>query len=221
MLNLVDDDGDAAKISLASSFFNPSFYNSRDIAEVLRGLAAQKAQEVDSLVINEARNFLMRAPNGPAFDLAALNIQRGLDHGVGDYNTVRSSYGLAEVESFADITSDSDVQQALTDAHGDELSNNAFVVADDGEAMSEVSTESGTTSGSTAGSVAHVAPRPRPRLSATFRRWSSSRRQSWSRAAAARCGRSARRRTLRGLMFTPQSGFVQPRLAGCRGDSAA
>ena len=119
MLNLVDDDGDAAKISLASSFFSPSFYNSRDIAEVLRGFAAQKAQQVDALVINEVRNFLIRAPNGPAFDLVALNIQRGRDHGIGDYNSVRSAYGLSEVESFADITSDSDVQQALTDAYGD------------------------------------------------------------------------------------------------------
>ncbi len=119
MLNLVDDDGESEKISLASSFFSPSFYKSRDIAEVLRGFAAQKAQEVDSLVINEVRNFLMRAPNGPAFDLPALNIQRGRDHGIGDYNTVRDAYGLSEVESFADITSNSDVQQTLTDAYGD------------------------------------------------------------------------------------------------------
>ena len=118
-LNLLDDDGESEKISLASSFFSPSFYNSHDIAEVLRGFAAQQAQDVDSLVINEVRNFLQREPHGIAFDLVSLNIQRGRDHGVGDYNTVRSAYGLTEVTGFADISSDADVQQALEDAYGD------------------------------------------------------------------------------------------------------
>ena len=118
-LNLLDADGTSEKISLASSFFSPSFYNGHGISEVLRGFAAQQAQDVDALVINEVRNFLQREPHGIAFDLVALNLQRGRDHGVGDYNTVRSAYGLSEVESFADISSDPDVRQALEDAYGD------------------------------------------------------------------------------------------------------
>ncbi|WP_419921799.1 peroxidase family protein [Candidatus Poriferisodalis sp.] len=118
-LNLLDADGTSEKISLASSFFSPSFYNGHGISEVLRGFAAQGAQEVDALVINEVRNFLQREPHGIAFDLVALNLQRGRDHGIGDYNTVRSAYGLTPVESFADISSDPDVQQALEDAYGD------------------------------------------------------------------------------------------------------
>jgi len=129
----------------------------------------------------------------------------GLDPGVGDDNTVRSAYGLSEVESFADITSDSDVQKALTDAYVDMDDLDLWPAA-----LAEDHLE-GASVGETLQAV----------IGDQFRRWSSSRRQSWSRAAAARCGRSARRRTLRGLMFTPQSGFVQPRLAGCRGDSAA
>ena len=52
------------------------------------------------------------------FDLAALNIQRGRDHGVGDYNTVRLAFGLSAVESFAEISSDPAVQQALMEAYG-------------------------------------------------------------------------------------------------------
>ncbi|WP_423916569.1 peroxidase family protein [Candidatus Poriferisodalis sp.] len=118
-LNLLDADGESEKLSLASSFFSPSFYNGHGISEVLRGFAAQQAQDVDSQVINEVRNFLQREPHGIAFDLVALNIQRGRDHGVGDYNTVRSAYGLTAVESFADISSDPDVQQALEDAYAD------------------------------------------------------------------------------------------------------
>ncbi|XP_060604820.1 dual oxidase 1-like [Ruditapes philippinarum] len=36
-------------------------------------------------------------------DLAALNIQRGRDHGISDYNTVRESYGLKKIEKWEDI----------------------------------------------------------------------------------------------------------------------
>lgn len=118
-LNLVDDDGESSQISLRNAFFDPSFYDDHSIAEVLRGFAAQRAQEVDAKVIDDIRNFLLRGPHGPAFDLAALNIQRSRDHGVADYNTVRSAYGLDPASSFADITSDADVQQALEDAYGD------------------------------------------------------------------------------------------------------
>ena len=33
----------------------------------------------------------------------ALNIQRGRDHGLPDYNTAREEYGLERVTSFEDI----------------------------------------------------------------------------------------------------------------------
>ena len=117
-LLLLNADGEADQISLARAFFNPSFVEEHGISPILRGLSAQPAQEVDTLVIDEARNMLLKEPQGRMFDLAALNIQRGRDHGVGDYNTVRGAYGLSAAESFADITSDPAVQQALMLAYG-------------------------------------------------------------------------------------------------------
>ncbi|MDE0497272.1 MAG: peroxidase family protein [Acidimicrobiaceae bacterium] len=117
-LHLLDDDGESSHVGLREAFFRPAFYDDHDIAEVLRGFAAQQAQNVDALVIDDVRNFLMRGPGGPAFDLVALNIQRGRDHGLSDFNTVREAYGLDPVASFADISSDAGVQQALTDAYG-------------------------------------------------------------------------------------------------------
>ena len=63
--------------------------------------------------------MLLKGPNGPAFDLVALNIQRGRDHGVGDLNSVRMAYSLPSVKSFIDISSDPSVQRTLMQAYGD------------------------------------------------------------------------------------------------------
>ena len=118
-LLLIAADGEQDRISLARAFFNPSLVEYHGISAILRGLASQSAQAVDSQVIDEVRNMLLRGPTGPAFDLAALNIQRGRDHGVDDLNSVRRAYDLPSVESFADISSDPGVQQALMQAYGD------------------------------------------------------------------------------------------------------
>lgn len=112
-LLIVDPDGATTRRSLAESFFNPDFVRDTGISAVLRGLATNRAQQVDSKVIGEVRNFLLRGPTGPKFDLVSLNIQRGRDHGLADFNTVRRAYGLAPVDSFADISSDVTVQRAL------------------------------------------------------------------------------------------------------------
>ena len=63
------------------------------------------------------RNFLFGPPGSGGFDLASLNIQRGRDHGLPSYNTVRDELGLGRVNSFSDISSDTDVQQKLQDAY--------------------------------------------------------------------------------------------------------
>jgi len=128
-LLLVDDEGQRIQQSLPESFFTPAFIRDNGISMVLRGLAGQKAQEVDSKVIDEVRNFLLRGPMGPRFDLVSLNIQRGRDHGLADFNTVRQAYGLDPVESFADISSDADVQSALRFVYGDVSDLDLWVAA--------------------------------------------------------------------------------------------
>ena len=51
--------------------------------------------------------------------LAALNMQRGRDHGIADYNTIRRAYGLPSALTFSDVSSDPRVRHALTQAYGD------------------------------------------------------------------------------------------------------
>ena len=104
--------------ALKDAFFNPRLiHKGGGIKSILRGLASQQAQEVDNKVVDAVRNFLFGNPGEGGFDLASANIQRGRDHGLADYNTVRQSYGLTPLVTFSDIPSDSDVRDALADAY--------------------------------------------------------------------------------------------------------
>ena len=118
-LLLVDRFGDEREVSLLEAFFNPSMLMEEGISGLLRGLVRQQAQAVDPLVVDEIRNLLFGPPGSPGRDLAALNIQRGRDHGLPDHNTTRSAYGLAPARTFADVSSDPDAQDALERAYGD------------------------------------------------------------------------------------------------------
>ena len=100
-------------LELKDAFFNPSNITSVGIEPLLKGLASQAAQEIDNQVVDGVRNFLFGPPGAGGFDLASLNIQRGRDHGLADYNTMRQDYGLPAVSLFTDITSDTAVSDAL------------------------------------------------------------------------------------------------------------
>jgi peroxidase len=52
----------------------------------------------------------------------SLNIQRGRDHGIPSYNDLRVGLLLSPATSFADISSNSAVQQALSDAYDGDVS---------------------------------------------------------------------------------------------------
>ena len=112
-------DGEEQAMSLAEVFFTPSVVTELGISGFLRGLSTQTAQQVDAKVVDEIRNLLFGVPGGPGRDLASLNIQRGRDHGVPSYNDVRGAYGLPPARTFADITSNPEVQEQLRRAYGD------------------------------------------------------------------------------------------------------
>jgi peroxidase len=100
--------------ALKDAFFNPRLiHRGGGIEPILRGLATQPAQEMDNQIVDGVRNFLFGEPGQGGFDLAALNIQRGRDHGLADYNTVGKAYGLRPVKKFSDITADPGLQAAL------------------------------------------------------------------------------------------------------------
>lgn len=105
-------------LALRDAFFNPSrIIDEGGIDPVLRGLAKQAAQAVDTRVIDDVRNFLFGAPGSGGFDLVSLNIQRGRDHGLPSYNDVREILGFSRALNFADISSDPDTQARLALAY--------------------------------------------------------------------------------------------------------
>lgn len=95
-------------LPLREAFFTaPSVLDrKRALDPILRGLASQAHQRIDSVIVEDLRNFLFGQPGQGGFDLAALNIQRGRDHGLPSYNDMREHMGLPRVTSFHDITSD-------------------------------------------------------------------------------------------------------------------
>jgi peroxidase len=113
-----DKAGNLSSLGLQDCFFNPALISGDyDISSFLRGLALQQAQELDNKVVNEVRNFLFGPPGAGGFDLVSLNIQRGRDHGIPDYNSVRKAYKLTPKASFSEVTSNNEVQNQLAQAY--------------------------------------------------------------------------------------------------------
>ena len=102
-------------ILLAKDFFKPNQITSVGIEPFLRGLARQRAEEIDGLIVDAVRNFSPTTAHG--FDLAALNIQRGRDQGLPRFNQVRLDYGLSAFTTFSQITSDTGMQAKLAAAY--------------------------------------------------------------------------------------------------------
>ncbi len=108
-------------LSLRDAFFSPDELSrsiGHGIEPLLRGLAAQVAEDVDVRVVDDVRNFLFGLPGEGGFDLPSLNIQRGRDHGLPSYNEMRLDFGLAP-RSFEEITSDPAIQLRLSDTYDD------------------------------------------------------------------------------------------------------
>ncbi|PFX31144.1 Peroxidasin [Stylophora pistillata] len=92
------------------TFFDPSPLYSKSgsgMTGILLGLVTQASQKIDRFFTPAVReNLLMKGStfDGIVGDLAAINIQRGRDHGLPPYNQFRESCGLGRASSIDDLT---------------------------------------------------------------------------------------------------------------------
>jgi len=105
-------------LTLRDAFWNPAKVTEEGgIDPVLRGIVTLIMEKVDTKFVDSLRNFLFGRPGQGGMDLASLNIQRGRDHGLSDYNSVREALGLERQESFSDVTSDPMLAEKLEIAY--------------------------------------------------------------------------------------------------------
>ncbi|MGH8046720.1 MAG: peroxidase family protein, partial [Chthoniobacterales bacterium] len=119
-VEFLDNDGEEIRegLSLAFAFFNPQPLKESGPDAILKYLATDSGQEIDTQLVEGLRNFLFGPPGAGGLDLASLNLQRGRDHGLPDYNSVRRGYGLPVVTSVTQITSDAAMQTKLLNLYG-------------------------------------------------------------------------------------------------------
>lgn len=108
------------ELELRNMFFDPQRIIDNDIDPYLGGLAEEVMREIDTQIVEDVRSFLFAAPEDKKMqDLAALNIQRGRDHGLPDYNQCRINLGLKAKEDFKEVSSDNKTVKALKDVYED------------------------------------------------------------------------------------------------------
>ena len=97
------------------------------IDSTIRGAVFDTQREMDLAVIPSLRNLMSGAMWGGWMDDCVMDIQRGRDRGITDYNSLREGLGLERVTSWSDISSDVVSQQKLASAYSDVDSIDAYI----------------------------------------------------------------------------------------------
>lgn len=117
----LEDSGDSlifGSVHIKDAFFNPLVITEEGgIAPFFKGMATQRQQAFDTKVVGTLRNFLFGAPGAGGLDLVSLNIERGRERGLADYNTIRQNFNLPQIQNFAHITQNPQTENALREIY--------------------------------------------------------------------------------------------------------
>lgn len=123
VLQRIGNDGEVipqGNLTLQGAFFNIfALIETGDIDPFFKGMATQIQQNMDPKLINDVRNFLFGRPGDGGLDLASININRGRERGLADFNTVRAAIGLPRYDFFQQINSNAGVFTRLLSLYQD------------------------------------------------------------------------------------------------------
>ncbi|WIA19191.1 hypothetical protein OEZ85_003836 [Tetradesmus obliquus] len=108
---------------LSQAWFQPDKALSAGIEPLLRGYVASPRGQVGMPFASAVQQNLFGPSHINGTDLLAINIQRGRDHGLPDYNICRRGFGLAPATSFRNITPDAALASKLEQLYGGNINN--------------------------------------------------------------------------------------------------
>ncbi len=115
-------------LTLREGFFDVTpITDEGGIGPILRGLAFNVQTENDLLFVDDLRNQMFGPPGAGGMDICAIDVQRGRDHGVPDFNSVREAFGLPRYTDWSNFTTDSEIQEKLNSTYPDVDSVDAFI----------------------------------------------------------------------------------------------
>lgn len=116
------DDGEELEfgsLHIRNAYFNTSVLTDEGgVDPLFIGMAVQMQQQFDRQVADALRNFLFGPPGSGGLDLVSINIMRGRERGLPDYNSLREAMGLPRQGEWADITQDPELQGILAELYG-------------------------------------------------------------------------------------------------------
>lgn len=123
-----DDQGNetADALKMADILFNPQVLVDNGIDSLLKYLNTNNAEENDLANVDSIRNLLFGLPGQGGLDLLSIDIQRGRDLGLADFNTTRQALGLPAM-NFSDFTYGPNLGAALQTLYGSPDNIDLFV----------------------------------------------------------------------------------------------
>ncbi|RGB28169.1 heme peroxidase [Rhizophagus diaphanus] len=112
--DIVNGHGELLTTLMLNDLQNSQLIKIYGVPSIALSLALQRQEEVDIYIADFVRHYLHISEH---FDIISVDTVRSRDRGIPLYNDARQAFGLARKNSFAEISSDPDVQKRLQDTY--------------------------------------------------------------------------------------------------------
>ena len=106
-------------LELKNSFYDPVYLlRNKGISHLLKGMAAQPQQKLDLKVVEDIRNLRTTDGTNMLYDMATIQIQKGRERGLADFNSIRAAYQLDKLDDISQLTSNSSLSGNMNEVFG-------------------------------------------------------------------------------------------------------